>query len=235
MRHESRRLVLSALTLGAVLLVFEIWPLDLWLQDALFNTQQQTWLLDRHDARLRALFYTGPKILLWLIFFGFVVALLRGRRSTALCVQRRGQWIVVLSLLLVPGIITGMKSLTNVACPADLQRYGGDLPVVGLFDAYPTTQRPAKRQHCFPAGHASGGYALLSLYYLGSDRRRRRQYLLLGLTAGTAMGAYKMLIGHHFLSHTLSSALLSWLIINLIARTVTDTTPLSRPEISASR
>ena len=234
MRHESRQLVLSALTLGAVLLVFEIWPLDLWLQDALFNTQQQTWLLDRHNALLRGLLYTGPKVLLWLIFFGFVGALLRRRRNPTLRAQRRGLWIVVLSLLLVPGVITGLKNLTNVACPADLQRYGGDLPIVGVFDAYPVAQRPAKRQRCFPAGHASGGYALLSLYYLGSDRRRRRQYLLLGLTAGTAMGAYKMLIGHHFLSHTLSSALLSWLIINLIARTVPDT-PLNSPGISASR
>jgi len=35
--------------------------------------------------------------------------------------------------------------------------------------------------------------------------------------AGHASGGYKMLIGDHFLSHTITTMLLAWLIINLLA------------------
>ncbi len=42
------------------------------------------------------------------------------------------------------------------------------------------------------------------------------QALYLAAATGWIMGAYKMLIGDHFLSHTIVTMLLAWLIINVV-------------------
>lgn len=47
-------------------------------------------------------------------------------------------------------------------CPWDLTRYGGDLPFVGLLERRPADMPDTA---CFPAGHASAGYAWLALYF----------------------------------------------------------------------
>jgi membrane-associated PAP2 superfamily phosphatase len=77
--------------------------------------------------------------------------------------------------------------------------------------------RPNKRQRCFPAAHASGGFALLSLYFLFKKRRNRRLALGFALTLGWLMGGYKMVVGDHFISHTLITMELAWLLINFVA------------------
>lgn len=92
------------------------------------------------------------------------------------------------------------------------------MPYVPLFAAYPEGQRPDRRQRCFPAGHASGGFALLVLYHLPRRPRRRWPWMFPGLVAGGLTGGYKMVIGDHFLSHTLVTALLAWMLVGLLAR-----------------
>ena len=44
--------------------------------------------------------------------------------------------------------------------------------------------------------------------------------------AGVITGGYKMLVGHHFLSHTLATMILAWLVILLIAKFVYKIKPL---------
>ncbi|MEJ2373426.1 MAG: phosphatase PAP2 family protein [Sulfurimonas sp.] len=88
----------------------------------------------------------------------------------------------------------------------------------------PFPQEVLLQQHnqlkCWPAGHASGGFALMSFFFLFA--RKRNQYTALGvaLVVGWAMGTYKMIIGDHFFSHTFITMVLSWLIILIIARIV---------------
>ena len=41
---------------------------------------------------------------------------------------------------------------------------------------------------------------------------------VVGLAAGSAMGVYQIARGEHFLSHTLATALLAWLLCALLAR-----------------
>jgi membrane-associated PAP2 superfamily phosphatase len=41
--------------------------------------------------------------------------------------------------------------------------------------------------------------------------------LALAMIAGTLMGGYKMMVGHHFLSHTLVSMVICWLVVNIVA------------------
>lgn len=60
----------------------------------------------------------------------------------------------------------------------------------------------------------------MSFYFLFKIRRDKNIALLLGITAGVLTGGYKMLVGHHFLSHTLATMILAWLVILLIAKFV---------------
>lgn len=67
----------------------------------------------------------------------------------------------------------------------------------------------AAQGHCWPAGHASGGFALLAFRLLAGDPQRRRLVTGLALGAGWWMGGYQMLKGAHFISHTLVTLSLS--------------------------
>ena len=71
---------------------------------------------------------------------------------------------------------------------------------------------------CFPAGHASGGFALLGLVAARGTRRWRNGILALGLGLGWWMGGYQMLKGAHYLSHTLTTMIVAWLVVLLWRR-----------------
>jgi len=73
---------------------------------------------------------------------------------------------------------------------------------------------------CWPAGHASGGFALLSLFFLFKSRKNKKIAIITALSVGWAMGLYKMVIGDHFLSHTIITMMLAWLIVLIIAKFV---------------
>jgi membrane-associated PAP2 superfamily phosphatase len=216
MTRVYRHIQFALLGLAACAWCFELSDADLWLQDLFYNFNTHQWLVDRHDHFLRTLFYDGPKALLTSLALLLLIGLLALGRRPGLAKYRGGLLLLLLALLVVPGTITSLKNMTNVACPAAITRYDGDIPYIKVFDHYPTGQQPAQVQRCFPAGHASGGFALLALFYLPLQRRNRYLALASAMAIGSAMGGYKMLIGHHFLSHTLVTALLSWLLIHLV-------------------
>lgn len=51
---------------------------------------------------------------------------------------------------------------------------------------------------CFPAAHASSGFALFAFAFAPSLRRRRGAIIIVVMALGWAMGCYKMIIGDHF-------------------------------------
>jgi membrane-associated PAP2 superfamily phosphatase len=98
------------------------------------------------------------------------------------------------------------------ACPSDLSLYGGDLPLLGLLAHMPAG---IKAGHCFPGGHASGGFALMAFYFAFRESKPyfARAMLFLGLFVGFAMGWAQIMRGEHFLSHNLWSAWVVWLVL----------------------
>ena len=72
--------------------------------------------------------------------------------------------------------------------------------------------------NAFPAGHASGGFGLLCLAFAWPQVRTCRLGLLAALLIGGWMGLYQMARGEHFLSHTLVTAALAWLVAAALAR-----------------
>ncbi len=95
-----------------------------------------------------------------------------------------------------------LKQLISMDCPWDLSRYGGARAFVGLLATRPADYPDTA---CFPAGHASAGYAWIALYCFCNATRPRWRWagLVLALTMGLAFGIAQQLRGAHFLSHDL--------------------------------
>ena len=72
--------------------------------------------------------------------------------------------------------------------------------------------------HCFPGGHASTGFALITGYFVFRLLQPARAYfyLIAALILGFAMGWAQMMRGAHFLSHNLWTGWIIWT-LNLAA------------------
>src|SRR5690606_28600525 len=127
-------------------------------------------------------------------------------------IPRRDLFVAVLTIATAPALVALGKATTDTFTPAQIRRYGGEVPYVKVIEHYPPGDHPAKRGRGFPAGHASGGFALLALAGLASSRRGRATGIAMGLTFGIVMGTYQMLKGAHYLSHTLVTAIFCWIV-----------------------
>ncbi|MYM63458.1 phosphatase PAP2 family protein [Pseudomaricurvus sp. HS19] len=211
LRHAGASLLLLALTL----VLFEWLPLDVTVQRWLYNDAGGHWLLSKDDALLQLLFYNGPKFLVQIAAVVILVALLANRKWPRLRTYLPGLRIVLASMILVPLTVGLLKATTNMPCPKNLSLFNGTLPHLTLLD-HLLQAVPYSHQRCFPAGHASGAFALLSLVFLFRSRQAKRRALMATLSLAWVLGLYKMAIGDHFLSHTIASMLLAWMLINLV-------------------
>jgi membrane-associated PAP2 superfamily phosphatase len=117
-----------------------------------------------------------------------------------------------------PILVAILKTMTTLHCPVDVQEFGG--VVSYAFDqATPFwATSPHDVGHCSPSGHASGGYALLSLYFAGWAAGRpawRWQGLAIGILLGLILSTVRVMQGAHFASATLWSATVDWTICAL--------------------
>jgi membrane-associated PAP2 superfamily phosphatase len=190
--------------------------LDLWFQSFFWNGQ--SWVMPHDTLWGDVLAYKGPKTLIIIsaVYFIFVAALPEFSPSW---MNRRRVLYVLACMALVPIISTQLRAISYMATPLELKMYGGAYDHLLLFQAKPAGY-PC---HAFPAGHASGGFALISLYWAWADRSYRRLGLAIGLFFGILMGLYQIARGEHFLSHTVTTALIAWLISAVLARLIEPT------------
>jgi len=197
-------LFVAFVALAAVFAVFEFTELDLALQDRLFDFATGTWIVDAKDPVGRALFYNGPKYAIIATALAvLVLSLGPSRWREKARVGRPGLFVALLTLITVPVLVGASKANTNVFCPSEIRRYGGDVPYVKVLERFPADDRPARKGRCFPAGHSSGGFALIGLLWLRRSRAWRNGIIALTMATGWWMGGYQMLKGAHYLSHTL--------------------------------
>ncbi len=125
--------------------------------------------------------------------------------------HRQFLWIFM-AMVISTSVISVLKRLSMHSCPWDLLAYGGTQPWIPLFGNLPAG---AEMGHCFPGGHASGGFALIAIYFGFRDSlpKLAKAGLILGLLFGFAMGLGQMMRGAHFMSHNLWTAWIVWMIL----------------------
>lgn len=186
----------------------------------MYQFDNQTWILDKHNKLTDLVLYSGIKKIFYVFIILVIFALTVFNKYSLVTQYKSGLLIVLLSTLLVPLVIGSLKSVTNIPCPKDIVHYGGEVPHATVLKGYPQGFMQKNKARCFPAGHASGGFSLLSLFFLFKKRKNKIFAVYFALGLGWITGFYKMMIGDHFLSHTVVSMLLAWLLILIVAKIV---------------
>ena len=184
---------------------------DQHVADVLFRWEGMHWALRDNPFTSHVVHRLGKRFstVLWL---AFAIALVVSWRNPRRRAWRRPLAYVLLAVAISTIVVTMIKSLTHMDCPWDLLRYGGDRAFVGLFEPRPPGM--AEATACFPAGHASGGYAWLALYFfLGTVKPRWRWAgLAFGLGLGLLFGISQQLRGAHFVSHDIATLMCCWFV-----------------------
>lgn len=112
--------------------------------------------------------------------------------------------------LLAALAVSLLKGLSATSCPWDLRDYGG----LARYASHWSQKPDGGSGHCFPAGHASSGFAFVSGYFAfrDTDAAVARAWLAAALGAGLLFGAGQQLRGAHFMSHTLWTAWICWVV-----------------------
>jgi membrane-associated PAP2 superfamily phosphatase len=181
---------------------------DLWLADRIYAFEGGHWGLRHAWATQHLIHLVGRELSTagWLmVLAAWLVACTRSGWASL----RRPLLYLLAATALSTLLVSVLKTWSNVDCPWDLARYGGTRAYIGLFEWRPAGMGPAQ---CFPAGHASGGYAWLAAYFflLAVKPQWRGWGLALGMVAGLVFGISQQLRGAHFLSHDLAAIAICW-------------------------
>lgn len=206
---------LPLLLLGAALVLNEHLALDARLADLLFAWEGGHWRY-RHDALVAALLHDNGQRMAYSLYVATVLAALICHGTSRLARHRRGLRYIAASCTVCLAAVALGKALLPIPCPWDLQRYGGHLPSGGWLH----WQATGFVKGCFPAGHATGGYALFAWYFLARHHGWPHRHLLLlaSLSSGLLLGLTQQVRGAHFASHDLATALLCWTITRVMAK-----------------
>lgn len=205
MRPPLSRPLAATLVALLLLLAWDAGGGDLWLArlaggHAGFALRDSFWLV--------TVLHRGGKALGWAV----LLVLLLGLRWPTGVLRRLDaweRWQLVLSPLAAVAAVALLKHYSQTSCPWDLGEFGGPAHYVSHW-AWGV--RDGGSGHCFPAGHASVGFAYAGGWFALRRHAPRAAacWLAVALAAGLLLGLAQQLRGAHFLSHTLWSAWVCW-------------------------
>ena len=216
-------------------LIFEHSQLDISISQLFYHHMNGNgnWLIEKYRQPYAFIFYNLPKTLIILLALTLLLMRLQRYwyqrhacnpqnysmkqrfpiRQCIASLSNRELSYLLLALVIVPAVIALLKSITHVSCPNHLIVFDGEFAYISIWQNM-VAKTPAK---CFPAAHASAGFALYALAYLPRLHKYQGRIIFAVSVLGWSMGLYKMSIGDHFFSHTLVSMLLSWSMVCAIA------------------
>ena len=218
LKNINQQIVITAFLLIVVIALFQFSNIDIFVQSFFYNFETRNWIIDKNEPILKFFFYDGIKNLLLFVGVLILFSLVFFRKKDLIQEHKKGLIIVLLASILVPSIVGFLKDITNTPCPYNIVYFNGTYPDKKVFDSYPDDFIQKSKVKCWPAGHASGGFALMALFFLFKTPKNQKRALVLALIIGWSMGTYKMLLGDHFLSHTIITMLMAWLIILIIVK-----------------
>lgn len=205
----SRPYYLFPLLCVLVALLCQYSGLDIRLEKLFYDQQHHQWTYQSAWFTKKVLHDNAHDVVV--VIFSAVILFFIGTLVSPRLVQYRRYVGYILLASLTGAIVVGiLKSTTHMYTPWDVQVFGGKYPNVRLFD--PVAEN-LPIGHAFPAGHASGGYAFLSFFFLARQQQfRHSRYLLYAaLAAGLVLGIDQQVRGAHFLSHDLFTLAICWI------------------------
>lgn len=152
--------------------------------------------------------HEAPRRLAWLLVLVLLAALWRplGPLRQLHSAER---WQLAAATLLSLLVVNLLKYNSTTSCPWDLAEFGG---VARYASHWALGMLDGGGGKCFPAGHASAGFAFIGGYFALRHRHARaaRIWLACALLAGLALGGAQQVRGAHYLSHTLWTGWLCW-------------------------
>ncbi|MCK6447918.1 MAG: phosphatase PAP2 family protein [Planctomycetes bacterium] len=207
-----------------VFVTFEFTDLDLAISDLFYDATRRKFPL-RYSPWIEWPFHEFAKYPVIAIGAGALLGFVASFRFERLRARRWHLLFVALCVGLGPFLIGALKHSSFKHCPYDLERYGGYATYTKLLDPPVPGEKPGG---CFPGGHASGGFALMSLYFVWFRTQpvRARRMWLAAFVYGNLLGFSRVLQGAHFVSHHLWTAILVWALClalyELVLRRVDD-------------
>lgn len=201
--HERR---LAALTL-ALLLALLAWDAsDLDMSLARLAGDAHGFALSQNSLLTTGL-HDGARLLSWLLVVGLTLAVW-WPPARLRPLHRIERLQLVITALIGALAVALFKSFSTTSCPWDLAAFGGTAQHVSHW----LRSADGGSGHCFPAGHASSGFAFVGGYFAlqRSSPTRARAWLAVSLAAGLLLGVAQQVRGAHFMSHTLWTGWLCW-------------------------
>lgn len=156
----------------------------------------------------RGVLHDDMRALPWLFELALLVGIARPvgtlRRLPA---PRRVQ--LALTTLFALLVVSNIKLHSHSSCPWSLQEFGG---VATHVSHWAWGVRDGGEGGCFPAGHASAGFAFVGGFFAFRHvlPATARRWLLGSMLAGLLLGLAQQVRGAHYMSHTFWTAWFCW-------------------------
>jgi membrane-associated PAP2 superfamily phosphatase len=219
-RFLITHLVMPLLVMLPILVGFELTNWDVGFQHLFYIPgAHDDWLINSKSGWVETYLHDGGKTLTHIYGDLFIVGLILSFYKERFKPFRQDFIFIISAVILATSIVSFLKHATNINCPTNLTIFGGSATYVKIFEPRILGD---KYGICWPSGHASAGFAFLSAYFVVVRHWPRYAWLALlgGLGMGILFGSVRMLQGQHFLSHTLWSGIICWVVMVLLAMVV---------------
>lgn len=202
---DTRRLTMMTLGMLLCLLLWDAAGQDRWLASVFGDKTGFAW---RDHWFLLQIMHEGARRMAWLLMLALIVGIwwpfgiLRPMHS-------RQRLQLAISTLASLAAISLLKYGSTTSCPWDLQEFGG---VARYVSHWAWNRMDGGVGRCFPAGHASAGFAFIGGFFALRHTQPQTAYRWLrwALAAGLVLGLAQQARGAHFMSHTLWTGWLCW-------------------------
>ncbi|RYF44285.1 MAG: phosphatase PAP2 family protein [Comamonadaceae bacterium] len=203
---SNRQLAGLTALLALGLVAWDFSGLDLTVAHAFGGAAGFPW---RDQPFLTDVLHDGARLLAWALAFGLCVAVWWPVGALRQLAPHRRLRLAATTLLAVL-VVSALKAFSTASCPWSLTDFGGVAHYTPHWQNLLTPDGGSGR--CFPAGHASSGFAFLGGYFAfrHTAPEAARRWLLGALLAGAVLGLAQQMRGAHFTSHTLWTAFICW-------------------------
>lgn len=194
-----------------LLILFPPQALDIAISGLFFDGQG--WPL-KNDFFFNVVLYKSSKIIPIGAALASVYVLVKNLIANRRGLQPDSYWIyrplyIIIAMLACVLVVWWLKASTGVYCPWSVSYFSGDHAL-----REPTWSWVFQDGRYWPSGHSGTGFCLLALFFALRDKypQLARKTLVAVLLLGTICSLTRIVQGAHFLSHTLATALIDWII-----------------------